>query len=220
MNVTSMRHGYLGSYGIVGGSIAAAIGAAMAIRDSGGVAVAYFGDGATNQAYFFECLNFAHVFALPVVFVCENNLYMEYTLTSAVSGGDIQSRSRSLGVPAEQVDGMRVWEVRAAAARAVEKARSGGGPSLIEARTYRFVGHSRSDPARYRPVGELDAWREHDPLTLCRARLEEEGVPRADLDRVIGLVDEELSSAEAAALAAPWPEPADLPGEFAEGGVG
>ena len=216
MNVTSLRHGYMGSYGIVGGSIAAATGAALALRREDGVAVAYFGDGATNQAYFFECLNFAHVFKLPVLFVCENNLYMEYTLTTAVSGGDIRSRSASLGVRSESVDGMRVWDVREVAAQAAQRARAGEGPTLIEAHTYRFVGHSRSDPARYRPEGELDAWRERDPLVLSRARLEAEGVEADALDALEAEVADELAAAEVAGLAAPWPDPADLPPEFAE----
>jgi TPP-dependent pyruvate/acetoin dehydrogenase alpha subunit len=219
MNVTSLEHGYIGSYGIVGGSIAAAVGAALAQRQHHGVAVAYFGDGATNQGYFFECLNFAHVLRLPVVFVCENNLYMEYTLTSAVSGGDILSRARSLGVHAEELDGMRVWEVRAAAARAVERARAGEGPTLLEAHTYRFVGHSRSDPARYRPEGELEAWRERDPLVLCRGRLEAEGVDPAALDALEADVDATLEAAQAAGLAAPWPTPDSLPAQFAEDGA-
>ncbi len=216
MNITSLRHGYLGSYGIVGGSIAAATGAALALRGKGGVAVAYFGDGATNQAYFFECLNFAHVLDLPVLFVCENNLYMEYSLTADLSGGSIVARAESLGVTAEKIDGMRVWDVREAAGRAVGRARSGGGPTLIEASTYRFVGHSRSDPAKYRPEGELDRWRERDPLKLCRERLEEEGVPPEDLDRIEAEVGAELAAAEEAALAAPWPDPGSQPPEFAE----
>ncbi|ADB53489.1 thiamine pyrophosphate-dependent dehydrogenase E1 component subunit alpha [Conexibacter woesei] len=216
MNVTSMKHGYMGSYGIVGGSIAAAVGAALATRLDGGVAVAYFGDGATNQGYFFECLNFAHVFRLPVLFVCENNLYMEYTLTEAVSGGDILSRAASLGVEAEQVDGMQVWSVREAAQRAVARGRAGEGPTLLEARTYRFVGHSRSDPARYRPDGELEQWRERDPLVLSRARLAEEGVAADVLDAVDTDVAAELEAARESGLAAPWPDPATLPPQFAE----
>jgi len=216
MNVTSMRDRLLGTYGIVGGAIAAAVGAALGVRRHRGIAVAYFGDGATNQAYFFECLNYAHVFRLPVLFVCENNLYMEYSLTAALSGGDILSRAQSLGVPGEVVDGMQVWDVREAAGRAAERARAGEGPTLLECRTYRFVGHSRSDPARYRPEGELDLWRERDPLVLCRARLEREGVPAEQLDALEAEVAAQLDAAEAAALAAPWPDPADLPAEFVE----
>lgn len=216
MNVSSLRHRFLGSYGIVGASIPAAAGAALAVRRHGGVAVAYFGDGATNQGYFFETLNFAQVLALPVIFVCENNLYMEYTLTSEISGGDILSRAASLGVEAEAVDGMQVWDVREATARAAARARAGGGPTMIEARTYRFVGHSRSDPAKYRPEGELERWQERDPLVLCRARLEKEGVGAAELDAIEVEVEAEIAAAEVAGLAAPWPEPSDLPPQFAE----
>lgn len=216
MNVTSLRHRFMGSYGIVGGSIAAATGAAMAmaLRRTGGVAVAYFGDGATNQAYFFECLNFAHSRQLPVLFICENNLYGEYTLTSDVSGGTICSRSESLGVPAQQIDGMDVWATRAAAREAVGRARSGEGPTLIEAMTYRFVGHSRSDPGRYRADGEFDAWRKRDPIHTCRTRLVAEGISEAELTVLEAQVDEELSSAEASGLAAPWPDPSVRPSEF------
>jgi TPP-dependent pyruvate/acetoin dehydrogenase alpha subunit len=214
MNVTSVKDRYLGSYGIVGGSIAAATGAALALRRTGGVAVAYFGDGATNQGYFFECLNFAHVFKLPVVYVCENNIYGEYTVTADVSGGAILERGEALGVPGEQVDGMAVWSVRAAAERAVSRARSGGGPTLVEALTYRFVGHSRSDPAQYRPPGELDRWRERDPIVLCRARLESEGFAADELGALEAEVAQELEEMEKRGLAAPWPDPATLPPEY------
>lgn len=215
MNITAMQHGYMGSYGIIGGSIAAATGAGLALRGSGNVAVAFFGDGAANQAYFFECLNFASVFRLPVVYVCENNIYMEYTRTSDVTSGDVGTRSAALGVPAESVDGMEVWAVREAALRAVEQARCGNGPALVEAHTYRFVGHSRSDPAKYRPPGELDAWLERDPIVLCRARLEREGVEAAELDAVEAAVDAELEAMETVALEQPWPTPGSLPSEFA-----
>jgi TPP-dependent pyruvate/acetoin dehydrogenase alpha subunit len=215
MNVTSIRHRLIGSFGIVGGSIGAAVGAALALRNTGNIAVAFFGDGATNQAYFFECLNFAHVFELPVVFVCENNLYGEYTLTESVSGGDICSRSVALGVPAQQIDGMAVWEVARAAQEAMELAREGGGPTLIEALTYRFVGHSRSDPAKYRRPGELESWKLRDPIDLCRERLQQEGVPAESLDAITEAVEHEVASATAAGLAAPWPDPDDVPSEFA-----
>src|SRR3954452_3598665 len=216
MNVTSLRNRFIGSFGIVGGSIAAATRAALALRRRGGVAVAYFGDGATNQGYFHECLNFAHVFRLPVLFVCENNVYGEYTVTADVSGGEICRRAEALGVPAEQVDGMSVWTVREAAGRAVERARAGEGPALMEALTYLFVGHSRSDPGRYRPPGELEMWRERDPLLLCRQRLEAEGVARGDVDAVDQEVAAELERVEARGLAAPWPDPSHMPPEFKE----
>src|SRR3954465_2469868 len=112
MNVIDLEHRLIGCYGIVGGSIAAATGVALALKRQDGVAVAFFGDGATNQGYFAECLNFAHVFPLPVLFVCENNVYGEYTVPADVSGGEICRRAEALGVPAEQVDGMSVWTVR------------------------------------------------------------------------------------------------------------
>ena len=145
----------------------------------GGVAVAYFGDGAMNQGYFFECLNFCKVLGLPIVLVCENNGYGEYTAFEEVTAGAIRARAEVMEVPAETIDGMEVWTVREAAARAVEHARSGGGPQFVEAITYRYVGHSRSDPGKYRPEGELERWRERDPLVLLRARLEGEGVEAA-----------------------------------------
>jgi acetoin:2,6-dichlorophenolindophenol oxidoreductase subunit alpha len=217
MNVNSLEHGLIGSFGIVGGSIAAATGAALALRRRGGVAVAYFGDGATNQGYFHECLNFASAFTLPVLFVCENNLYGEYTLTECVSGGTICARAEALGVQAVQVDGMAVWDVRDAAGEAVARARDGGGPTMIEALTYRFVGHSRSDPAKYRRAGELDAWKERDPLKLCRDRLELRGASPAELDEIGRAVDELIAEARVRGLSAPWPDAADLPTEFKSG---
>jgi TPP-dependent pyruvate/acetoin dehydrogenase alpha subunit len=210
MNIVDPEHGVLGCYGIVGGSIAAATGAALALRDTGSVAVAYFGDGATNQAYFFECLNFAKVLDLPVVFVCENNGYGEYTPTEAVTPGGIQPRAAAMAIPTSTVDGMDVWAVRATATEVVGRVRAGGGPELVEAITYRFVGHSRSDPGKYRPAGELDRWKERDPLALAAARLRDAyELPDADVEAVDREVEERLDAIEAAALAAPFPEPAD-----------
>jgi acetoin:2,6-dichlorophenolindophenol oxidoreductase subunit alpha len=213
MNVTSPGDRLIGCFGIVGGSIAAATGAGLALRGTGGVAVAYFGDGATNQGYFFECLNFCRVLRLPVVLVCENNGYGEYTAFEAVTAGSIRARAGVMEVPAETVDGMSVWTVRDAARRATEHARSGGGPSFVEAITYRFVGHSRSDPGKYRPEGELDRWRERDPLVLLRARLEQEGVDAARLDEIEASVEVQLADHEQRGLAAPFPEPQRF-GEF------
>jgi acetoin:2,6-dichlorophenolindophenol oxidoreductase subunit alpha len=203
MNMIDPEHGVLGCYGIVGGSIAAATGAALALRGTGSIAVAYFGDGAVNQAYFYECLNFAKVFRLPVVFVCENNGYGEYTPFEAVTPGGIVPRAAALDLPATQVDGMDIRATRAAAAEITARVRGGGGPEFVEARTYRFVGHSRSDPGKYRPEGELDRWRERDPLTVARDGL---GLEPAELDRIEADVADELERIEAAALAAPFPE--------------
>lgn len=216
MNMVDPEHGVLGCYGIVGGSIAAATGAAMSLKDSGNIAVAYFGDGATNQAYFFECLNFAKVLDLPVVFVCENNGYGEYTPFEVVTPGGIVPRAAAMELPTTEIDGMDVGAVRRAAAEIVERVRAGGGPEFVEARTYRFVGHSRSDPGKYRPEGELDRWRERDPLLVAASGLREAGLSDDELEAVAADVEGELARIEAAALEAPFPAELTLP-EFNPG---
>src|SRR5438270_2253263 len=147
MNVIDLAHGLVGCYGIVGGSIAAALGAALSAKRQGRVAAALFGDGATNQAYFHECLNMAKVFSLPAVFVCENNFYGEFTPMAAVTAGaDIAGRARAYAIPAATVDGNDLWAVHAAASEAVSRARAGDGPTLLECRTYRHYGHSQGEP--------------------------------------------------------------------------
>jgi TPP-dependent pyruvate/acetoin dehydrogenase alpha subunit len=208
MNVVDLDHGLIGCFGIVGGSIAAATGAGLALRGSGNVAVAYFGDGATNQGYFFECVNFAKVMNLPVVYVCENNGYGEYTPFTAVTAGRIIARPQAMDVPSQTIDGNDLWVVRAAAQQAVETARRGDGPSFIEALTYRFVGHSRSDPGKYRPDGELDRWRLRDPLVVGRQRLvDEHHVPASEIDTIVEDVRKELDRVRENALEAPFPDP-------------
>jgi acetoin:2,6-dichlorophenolindophenol oxidoreductase subunit alpha len=206
MNVASPADRLIGSFGIVGGSIAAATGAALALkRTTGGIAVAYFGDGAMNQGYVFECLNFAQVLKLPLLLVCENNRYGEYTPFESVTAGEIRGRPESMGVPAETVDGMSVWDVRDAAARAITHVRAGDGPAFVEALTYRYVGHSRSDPGAYRPDGELDEWRARDPIVLLRAQLEEDGLGGSALDAVEQDVSDQLEQMRERGLAAPFP---------------
>jgi TPP-dependent pyruvate/acetoin dehydrogenase alpha subunit len=207
MNVTSLKDRLIGCFGIVGGSISAATGAGLALKRTGGVAVAYFGDGAMNQGYVYECMNFCKVRKLPVVLVCENNGYGEYTAFESVTAGQIRARAEVMEVPAETIDGMSVWTVRDAAARAVAHARAGKGPYFVEAITYRFVGHSRSDPGKYRPAGELDRWRERDPLVVLRDRLVDEGLDGARLDAIDGEVEARLAAMEERGLAAPFPEP-------------
>jgi TPP-dependent pyruvate/acetoin dehydrogenase alpha subunit len=215
MNVIDLEHGLIGSFGIIGGSMSAATGAALALRRTGGVAVAYFGEGATNHGYFHECLNFAAVFSLPVVFVCENNLYGEFTPWEDVTAGQILDRPRALGIDAGQVDGMDVFAVRDAARGAVARAREGRGPAFLEALTYRFVGHSRSDPATYRKPGELDAWKARDPLTVAAAALRERfGASADEISLIDTSVDEQLEQAAAQALAAPYPRPPETYSEF------
>jgi acetoin:2,6-dichlorophenolindophenol oxidoreductase subunit alpha len=206
MNVNSLADRLIGSFGIVGGSIAAATGAALALkRTTGGIAVAYFGDGAMNQGYVFECLNFCQVLKLPLLLVCENNGYGEYTAFQSVTAGEIRARAEVMEVPAQTVDGMSVWTVREAAARALEHVRGGNGPAFLEALTYRFVGHSRSDPGAYRPEGELDEWRLRDPIVLLRRQLEAEGVEAARLDELEAEMAQQLERMREQGLAAPFP---------------
>jgi TPP-dependent pyruvate/acetoin dehydrogenase alpha subunit len=209
MNVIDLAHGLVGCYGIVGGSIAAALGAALSGKRQGRVAVCFFGDGATNQAYFHECLNMAAVMSLPVVFVCENNLYGEFTpMAQVTAGADIAARAQGYGVPSAVVDGNDVWAVHASADEAVQRARSGSGPTLLECRTYRHYGHSKSDPGAYRSKDELEAWLERDPLKLARQRLSEEGVSHDQLAMTEKAATDAIERAVEAALAAPYPDPA------------
>jgi TPP-dependent pyruvate/acetoin dehydrogenase alpha subunit len=216
MNVIDRAKGLVGCYGIVGGSIAACTGAALSARNQGRVATAFFGDGATNQAYFFECLNFVKVMNLPAVFVCENNWYGEFTpMEQVTAGANIAKRAEPFDVPARVVDGNDLWAVVDAATEAVDRARAGGGPTLLECQTYRHYGHSKSDPAKYRPEGELEKWKERDPLLLARQRLLDEGLEDEAIDAVEEATRQELDDAVEAALAAPYPDPADKATEFA-----
>jgi TPP-dependent pyruvate/acetoin dehydrogenase alpha subunit len=208
MNVIDLTHRLIGCFGIIGGSIAAATGASLALRRRGGVAVAFFGDGTTNHGYFHECLNFAKVSSLPVVYVCENNLYGEFTPWEDVTAGQILSRPKALEIPAVTIDGNNVWTVQEAAREAVERARSGEGPCFIEALTYRFVGHSRSDPGAYRKPGELDQWRQRDPLVVARRELTERLDAAADeIEAVDASVEAEIAEIVERGLAAPYPTP-------------
>jgi TPP-dependent pyruvate/acetoin dehydrogenase alpha subunit len=216
MNVIDLEHGLVGCYGIVGGSLAAALGASVSARRNGRVAVAFFGDGAVNQAYFHECLNMAQVLALPAVFVCENNFYGEFTpMATVTAGADIAGRARAYALPAAVVDGNDLWAVHEAAAEAVTRAREGGGPTLLECQTYRHYGHSKSDPATYRPQEEVERWLARDPLKLARARLLEEGVSEEQIDEVEATTEALIEQAVQMALDSPYPDPdADAATEY------
>ena len=211
MNVIDLEHGLLGCFGIVGGSIATATGAALTAQREGRVVVAFFGDGAANQAYFHECLNFAQVLKLPVVFVCENNGYGEFTPWEQVTAGaDIAGRAASYGLPAAKVDGNDLEAVIRDATQAVDRARSGDGPSFIEALTYRHLGHSKSDPGAYRPEGELASWLERDPIALLRTRLtKQHDVDEQRLETIERDTQERIDRAIVAALAASYPDPVE-----------
>jgi acetoin:2,6-dichlorophenolindophenol oxidoreductase subunit alpha len=211
MNVIDLEHGLVGCFGIVGGSIAAATGAALAAKMQSRpprVAVAFFGDGAANQGYFHECLNFAAVLGLPVVFVCENNLYGEFTpMAQVTAGADIAGRASAYDIPSAVVDGNDLWAVADAARAAVARAREGEGPTLLECRTYRHYGHSKSDPAKYRPPEEVERWMARDPLKLARERLVSLGVDEEALDAVQADVETRMDRAIEAARQAPFPDP-------------
>jgi TPP-dependent pyruvate/acetoin dehydrogenase alpha subunit len=200
MNVIDLERGLIGCFGIVGGSIAAGTGAALAaqLAGDGSVGVAFFGDGAVNQAYFHECLNLAGVRRLPALYVCENNLYGEWTpMAHVTAGGRISPRAAAYGIPAVEVDGNDVLAVREAAADAVARARAGEGPTFLECFTYRHKGHSRVDPGRYRPKEEVDEWLARDPLPRLAEQLPADLVARLTAD-VGRQVDEALAAAEAA----------------------
>jgi acetoin:2,6-dichlorophenolindophenol oxidoreductase subunit alpha len=213
MHLTQASTGMLGSYAIVGSHLPMAAGAAWSakLRRTEQVAVAFFGDGATNIGAFHEALNLAAVWRLPVVFVCENNLYMEYTPIGDVTAVEhpAADRAPAYGLPADVIDGNDVLVVRAAMQQAVERARAGDGPTVVEALTYRHFGHSRTDPAKYRPQDEVDAWLARDPLDLARGHLAEAGVPDADVDEVQQRAEQAVADAVAAADAAPAADPAE-----------
>ncbi|GLW63822.1 acetoin:2,6-dichlorophenolindophenol oxidoreductase subunit alpha [Actinomadura rubrobrunea] len=224
MHLTKASTGMLGSYAIVGAHLPMAAGAAWSakLRGTGQIAVAFFGDGATNIGAFHEALNLAAVWSLPAVFVCENNFYMEYTPIGKVTAvpNPAADRASAYGLTGEVVDGNDVVAVAEAVGRAAARARDGAGPSLIEARTYRHYGHSRADPAKYRPAEEVERWLERDPLNLARARLEALGVPDAALREVDERVRADVDAAVAAAKAAPGPDPAEaFTDVWADGGA-
>ncbi len=209
MHLTDVRVGAYGSYAIVGAHLPVAVGLAFAsrYRDASDVSVCFFGDGSTNIGAFHESLNLAAVWKLPVIFVLENNLYGEYSpwrSTTAVER--LADRAAAYGMPGLQIDGNDVFAVRDTASEAVERARAGDGPTLIEAMTYRQVGHSRSDPAKYRPPGELEAWLERDPIRLLEASLTRCGIEPEAIAAVRARAEADVTSA--AERAKNWPDPA------------
>jgi pyruvate dehydrogenase E1 component alpha subunit len=217
MHLTWAPGNMLGSYAIVGAHLPMAVGTAWSsqLRGSEQVSVAYFGDGATNIGAFHEALNMASIWKLPVIFVCENNLYMEYTPIGAVTAADhpAADRAPAYRIPAEVIDGNDVVVVRDAIAAAAARARAGEGPTVIEAETYRHYGHSRTDPAKYRPAEEVERWLKHDPIDVARARLEALGVTP---DTIKG-IDARAEAVVAAAIDAAKNAPAaDVSEAFAD----
>ncbi len=211
MHLTSVEHGVMGSYAIIGAHLPIACGAAWSAqyRGTDQVAVCFFGDGTTNIGAFHEALNFAAIWSLPIVFVCENNLWMEYTRTTDVTAvpHPAADRASAYGLEGIIVDGNDADAVYDVATAAIEKARTGGGPSMIEAETYRHGGHSRADPGKYRPDEEVAAWLAKDPIVRYRARLVESGVEES----LLAAIEREV--ADAVDQATEQAKAGDTPGE-------
>jgi acetoin:2,6-dichlorophenolindophenol oxidoreductase subunit alpha len=223
MHLTDVTRGAMGSYAIVGSHLPIAVGAAWAAqeRGSGQVVVCFFGDGTTNIGAFHEALNLAAVWTLPVVFVCENNLYMEYTPIGSVTavGNPAADRAGAYGLDAIVLDGNNPDDVYDLARTTVDKARGGGGPSLVEAKTYRQGGHSRADPGKYRPDEEVSEWLGRDPIPMFRARLLEAGVEGGVLDEIDAAAQAAVDRATEEARSAPLPDPSTLGADvWADGG--
>ncbi len=209
MHLTNATLGLMGSFAIVGAGLPVAVGLAKAaqLAGDGRVSVTFFGDGATNIGAFHEALNLAAVWRAPIVFVCENNLYGEYSrieLTTTVT--DIAERAKAYAMPSLIVDGNDVVIVKQAADQVIQDARAGGGPVLVECKTYRHRGHSRSDPAKYRPQAEVESWLARDPILITRQHLIATGrFSEAELEQFTQAVRAQVASAAAAAEMAPWP---------------
>ena len=211
MHLTSVDHGVMGSYAIVGAHLPIAAGAAWSaqVRGSGQVSVCFFGDGATNIGAFHEALNLAAVWQLPVVFVCENNLYMEYTPIAAVTAvaHPAADRAAAYGLQRILVDGNDPDEMFGIATSTIGRARAGEGPSLVEAVTYRHGGHSRADPAKYRPESEVKEWLARDPVSTYRVALETGGVAASELLQIEEDVARSVDEATEFAKSSPVPSP-------------
>jgi pyruvate dehydrogenase E1 component alpha subunit len=209
MHLTSVERGVMGSYAIIGAHLPIACGAAWRAQYKGqkDVSVCFFGDGTTNIGAFHEALNFAAVWKLPVIFVCENNFYMEYTPIADVTAvkHPAADRAAAYGLERILIDGNDADVVYRTASKAYEKARAGQGPSLIECLTYRHSGHSRADPAKYRPEGELEKWKERDPIKIYRERLVQFGIGEAAIRDIEADVKRRIEEATEKCKAAPPP---------------
>ena len=214
MHIFDKNVDFLGGYGIVGAHVPMAAGVGWAIRAKGEdrVCVCYFGDGAANQGAFFEALCLAQLYRLPVVFICENNFYAMGTALHRQSAlTDMSLRAAGVGMARDSFEGFDVEEVRERVARAADYARAGHGPVMMEIRTYRYRGHSMSDPAKYRPEGELEEMRSSDCLDLTRRRLQVDfGVDDATFDAIKEQVEVEMTDAARFADESPIPDPAEL----------
>ncbi len=214
MHIADLETGNLGANGIVGGGLPIATGVGLGIRMRGlkRVCVVFFGDGASNEGAFHESLNLAAIWELPIVFVCENNQYaMSMPVQRSMRVARIADRACAYGIPGRTVDGMDVLAVYEAAWEAIERARTGGGPTLLECVTYRYRGHSRSDRQRYRTREEVEAWRAQDPIARLESLLLNQGVLTEDaLTQLRADVRAEIEEAVRFAEQSPEPDPARL----------
>ncbi len=213
MHIADFSRGMLGANAIVGGGIALATGAGLAssVRGSGEVAVAFFGDGAANQGVLHESLNLAAIWQLPVLYVCENNGFAESTPAAyATSVADVASRAIAYGIPGVVADGADVRDVYTAARMAVERARAGQGPTLLEVKTYRFMGHFEGDPDRYRDDEDRRVTRENDALEKLRGELLGDGVAEDELEGIRAELEAAIAEAVEFARASPFPDPAEI----------
>jgi acetoin:2,6-dichlorophenolindophenol oxidoreductase subunit alpha len=209
MHFTDVEKGLLGAFAIVGGGLPVAVGAAYSAKLQGldRIAITFCGDGATNIGTFHEALNMAAAWKIPVIFVVENNLYGEYTpLRESTPIDDLADRAKGYGIPGVIVDGQDIDAVYAAVGEAAVRARAGDGPSLLEMKTYRFRGHSRTDPAKYRPEGELERWQERDPIVLLGQNLAAGGALSLDDQETLRReIQEQVDAQAERAKAAPFP---------------
>ncbi len=216
MHIADQENGNLGANAIVGGSAGIATGAAMSskMRGTDQVAACFFGEGALGQGFIYECMNMAQLWAFPVIYVCENNMYNEYTHYSETTAGELIGRAQTFGMRAETINGQDVRLVNETAERLVERARQGGGPAFLVCDTYRYYGHHVGDIDRayYRPVAEEEEWKaERDPLKILSDWLtSEQGVDAADLEKIESEVDEEIEAAVAFAIDAPYPPESEV----------
>jgi TPP-dependent pyruvate/acetoin dehydrogenase alpha subunit len=209
MHLTDYSRGLIGAFAIVGAGLPVAVGAALSskLKGDGRVAVSFCGDGAVNIGTFHEALNMAAIWTAPVVFIVENNLYGEFTpMRDTAPSEDVVDRAPAYGIPAVIVDGQDPDAVYRVTSEAIARARAGGGPTLVEAKTYRYRGHSRSDPARYRPPEEVEAWRARDPIDLLGQKLIAQGdLTPAEFNDLGDSIRREIDATALRAADQPWP---------------
>ncbi len=214
MHVADLSHGMLGANGIVGAGIGLAAGAALTAkqRHTGGIAIAFFGDGGANEGILFEAMNLSAIWSLPLLFICENNGWSEFVRTESLTAGQISHRADAFGIPESQVDGNDVLAVHEAATEAAERARAGLGPTFLEMMTYRTEGHVESEttflPGSYRPEAEVESWRRRDPIDQLASKLSNLGLDEDALRQMQDEVAQEADSAFEFARESPMPDPA------------